>query len=764
MATLKDVAKDAGVSIATVSCCLSGSKNVKHETKMKVMDSIEKLKYIPNASARDLKSSTTNRIGIVLTDIDNLYHAEIFKGVSSYLQNENYTVSVAFSNNSPDIECEKIDEFISQNVSGLIIVTCQPQNTLFFKNRIKNYNIPTVFVERCPDEIFVSFASFNNKQTSNFITYELIKKGYRNIGLIAGSEHFSSERDCITGYKNAFINCGLTPPENLIGNTNMSKEDAFKYAMTSIDTNNLEAIITTSENIAEGVLEALAIKGLKVPTNIQLITFSQECWNRTSKLKGVIYTSRTAFTLGTSASRLLLKNIKSPLLFEEEVISYSDNIINSPLNVPFANSLKQVIPIINKSPSSLKILMVDLATSHSTKLLSSVFTRNTGIHIDFDFMPQNKMLKTIVDDIDSNKSIYDIYMYDVPWLEYMVQNSLVGDMSDFMNNYFNKDLLFKENIKNCKYEDKYYGVPLIGGSQIMFYRKDLFEKRELIKNFKSKYKISLRPPKTWVEFNGTSKFFTKKYNPYSPTEYGTSFAGIIDEELAPEILIRLWAYKGEIWDKNNRACLNSPENIKAFRSILQTLQYTNDIPFNVSIQQTVDDFSKGKTAMLITYTEYAAQISQSIHKNIIGRVGYDLLPGKTPISLGWNFGINPYTNKTDMAYSYFNWLCNHDTSYYMTILDGQSPVTAPYHSHELLKLYPWLEISEKSFDYSNKRNGPYRSKALVIPQNKIEAILCNVLRLILRHNFSIEDALNMGQEEMVSLFKYYGYPKPLHFI
>lgn len=121
MVTLKDVAKDAGVSIATVSCCLSGSRNVKPETRVRIMDSIEKLKYIPNSSARNLKTADSRRIGVVLTDIDNFYHAEIFKGISAELQSKGYHISVAFSNNSPDIECEKIDDFISSNVSGLLI-------------------------------------------------------------------------------------------------------------------------------------------------------------------------------------------------------------------------------------------------------------------------------------------------------------------------------------------------------------------------------------------------------------------------------------------------------------------------------------------------------------------------------------------------------------------------------------------------------------------------------------------------------------------
>jgi len=67
--------------------------------------------------------------------------------------------------------------------------------------------------------------------------------------------------------------------------------------------------------------------------------------------------------------------------------------------------------------------------------------------------------------------------------------------------------------------------------------------------------------------------------------------------------------------------------------------------FKKSISQTISDFSSGKTAMLLTYTEYAALINESIHTNVIGRVGYEPVPGKTPVSVGWNFGLNPFTPK-----------------------------------------------------------------------------------------------------------------------
>ncbi|MDC7289951.1 extracellular solute-binding protein [Blautia schinkii] len=759
MATLKDIAKDAGVSIATVSCCLSGSKPVKAETRMRIMDSIEKLKYIPNWSARNLKSYNSNLIGVVLTDIDNLYHSEIFKGISAYLQNRNFTVSVAFSNNSPDVECQKIEDFISQNAAGLIIISCQPQNTDFFRSRLLNYQIPTVFVERSPENLFANYAGFDNYQTAFYLTGQLLKKGYHKPALICGPTHFSSENDSIRGYLDALFENGIKEEDSLICSTNMSKEDAFKSVLTTICTQTPDSVIATSENIALGAIEAFNTYGLSVPDSVQIITYSEESWNKASRISGVIHTERTAFLLGQSAAELLLQNIKSPALFEPKSISMEDPVIHTHLPLPDRDCLIAPSPAVHSK--KLKVLMVDLATSRSILLLSDYFTRKTGIALEFDFYPQNQMLDRISQTIDTDAA-YDIHMFDIPWLNFMVQNTFVSDISDFINSPgFHKESIFRENMDNCKYEGRYYGIPIIGGSQIMFYRKDLFENRQIVKSFQNQYQISLRPPKTWKEFNGTARFFSRDFNPDSPTEYGTSFAGITDEELAPEILIRLWAYGGMLWDAYNRPKLYSPENVHAIESILETLQYTKGNPFHTSIADTVADFSSGKTAMLITYTEYAAQITSGIQNNIIGRIGYEILPGKCPASVGWNMGLNPFTKNTEAAFAYFDWLTQHDTSYYMTILDGQSPVIAPYHSQELLKLYPWLGITERSFSYTHKRTGPYKNNTLIIPQNKIEAILCNVLHQILDDGLSIEDALKKNEENMTRLFRSYGYPKPL---
>lgn len=765
MATLKDVAKDAGVSIATVSYYLNGTKHIKPETRMKIMDSIEKLKYIPNAAARSLRTADSKKIGIVLTDIDNLYHADIFKGISSYLQNKGFHINVAFSNNLPNIECEKIDDFVSSNISGLILITSQPQNTEFFRTRIENYNIPVVFIERRPETLNVSFVSFDNYKTTYFLTENLLQKGYQNIALITGSQHFSSEADAAEGYTVALQRYGYPINTDLIQSTNMTKEDAFKTVLTLPFLDKIDAIITTSENIAQGAAEACKIQGIRFPQDVLIVSFGEESWSHASNLPGILKTSRTAFTLGTEAARLLLKNMESPILFEQKTLLLTDDITHSKLNLPSPckKRISAVPAAVTKKP--LRILMVDLATSRSAKLLSSNFTRTTDIPVEIDFVPQNELLHMILKDMECSHSYYDIYMYDVPWLSYMVQNGLVADITDYVeSDRFNAANFFPANLNNCKHDDRYFGIPIVGGSQIMFYRKDLFENRTLQKSFKEKYQISLRPPLTWTEFNGIAAFFTRKYNPDSPTLYGTSMAGIVDEEFAPEILIRLWANGGKIWDRYNRACLNIPENAQAVQTILQTLKYIETPPLQTSINQTIHDFCSGKTAMLITYTEYANKISKSIHNNTIGNVGYCPIPGRTPASVGWNLGLNPYTLKKSEAYLYFQWLCKKDISIYMTILDGQSPVVAPYQSHELLKLYPWLELTEESFGYCRHRSGPYSKKSLIIPQSRIETILCAVLKMIMTEGLSIAEALEKGQKEMEALFKSYGYPKPLHFL
>ena len=228
--------------------------------------------------------------------------------------------------------------------------------------------------------------------------------------------------------------------------------------------------------------------------------------------------------------------------------------------------------------------------------------------------------------------------------------------------------------------------------------------------------------------------------------------------MAPEILIRLWAYGGKLWDNYHRPTFNTKENHIAFESILNTLKYVPDQNLSRSIKQTVDDFCSGRTAMLITYSEFAEGMIQRVKDNVMGRIDAHIIPGMSPASVGWNIGLNPFSAHRESVFRFFSWLCDISTNMYLTILNGASTITAPYHNSELLKLYPWLSSTEESLARSVRRNIPYRKNRLVIPPNQIESILCQALRSTVNEQIPISEALETAQKTADHLFKTYGYP------
>ena len=746
-----------------MSCCLSGAKNVKPETQQQIFDAVEKLKYIPNASARNLRKNTSKNVGVILTNIDDPYYTEIFKGISSFLSKNGYFTNVAFTNNVAYVECGIIDEFVSNNVAGLLIVTSMPENTEFFENHILKYNIPIVFIDRKPENMDIGFIGFDNRQTIRYITDKLLKSNYRRIGLVTGSYKFTSEIEAMKGFREAYEANGKPFNPDLIQTTDMSKESSFKVVLRNYDLDTIEAVITTAESISYGVIEAFKTLNIDCPGKIRLITLGEERWNKSYIMPGIYVTSRSAYNLGEKAARQLLYDIENEVYLNNQVL-VKDGVMSEKLDFPEPiNRFPFEIERKNES-SALKVLMVDLPTSRAAKLLARNFTIRTGIAIKIDLVPHNVLLKKILEDSSGKESRYDIYMYDLPWQDYLVQNDVICDISEYMEaGPLKNNFIFPQNLANCKHNDKYYGFPIVSGAQILFYRKDLFANNYLAKKYKEKYHFSLRAPRTWREFNNICEFFTKSYNPESPTDYGTSVAYTFNEELAPEILIRMWSHGGDVWDRSKKSTLDTPENKKAFQSILNTLNYI-EIKENSSISNAILDFSRGKVAMIVTYSEYAAEISKSIRQNHIGQVGYDHLPGKTAASIGWNLGINVHSKNVEKAYKYYEWLSRDDISFYMTTLDGQSAAIASYNNHELIKLYPWLELTPQSFSYCKKRTGPYYRNALVIPQYKIERILCETFRDIAFKGVPMDEAFEVHNKEMVDLFKSYGYPIALNLI
>lgn len=750
MATLKDIAQRVGCSIATVSYCINNTKPIKASTRDKIMKAIEDLNYIPNTSARSLRSQNTNEIAVILPDIDDHCHSEILKGIMSSTDEANFSLNIAFSYSMPKRECKLIDEFIGKNVCGLIIDTCQPQNHDYFQNTLISHNIPTVFLEQFPENIDANFLAFDNYSSTNYLTRKLIERGYRNIFLMTGYSRFFSESECIRGFTDAHDDMSFTYSPYQMIETEITKEAAFRQAMFRIVGNPPEAIIVSSELLSKGVLEAFGLCDISVPQNTCVLTLGEECWNQSNYAPNIIHTSRTAYTLGKHSVKVLQNNMESPIFFEKEFMLFKDNIIGSHVKLP---PVPQHFPPRSAPRRTLRILAPAMPTLLALDAVSSEFEKAHDIKLEFDLVNYRTLMEAIITDAQKDTCNYDIYLFDVSWLTYLANMDVFADLTQLIesNEIFQKRLI-KKNLENCCYKGHYYGFPIIGGSHLLFYRKDLFNNPMMQKQFEAQYNAPLRPPLSWTEFNAIAKFFTKEYNPYSPTAYGTSVIGSINEEFSLEILIRLWSFGGGLYDSKGRLALQTPQNIKGFQNLLETCNYAEKNIFEDSIDQSFHAFGSGRTAMLLSFTEYASQINDFTRGDIVTKVAYSMLPGKTPVNVGWQFGVSKKTRHTKLITEYFEWICDKRTSYYMTALNGQSVVTYPYQNHEILKLNPWMELNAECLSKARSRIYPYQAKNHLVPPYEVETVLYDMFKKMYKREMSIPDALHDAQKLLEKKF------------
>ena len=332
------------------------------------------------------------------------------------------------------------------------------------------------------------------------------------------------------------------------------------------------------------------------------------------------------------------------------------------------------------------------------------FTNKTGIDVCITTCDQQDLLDAILRDAKGEKH-YDIYLYDIPWLNLLHEEGALADITDHLHaDRFDTSIYIEGLLDKISLRDgKYYGLPFFYAPQLLLYRKDLFDDPQLQSQFQATYQCELRPPKNWLEFNAICQFFTKAHNPSSPVHFGTAIASAITDTLIPEFLPRLWHYGGEIADDQGQPCFDSPAFQKAVQSFIQTAQYAPKDTFSYTIEDTVNAFQRGELAMLISYSAYITNINNHHLSKVAGKVGYDFLPGKSSILGGWELGIAKHCSIPDQAFSFMAWACGSEMSRYFTILEGQSTLTEVYQNDELINLYPWLPLLLKTYPHCRER-------------------------------------------------------------
>ena len=270
--TIKDVAKKAGVSIATVSRVLNKKDLVKEETRQKVLAVIEELNYVTNFSAKALRKNRTDVIGVIVPEISNSFYGEIIQGIENKANEYDLRLIVCDGGGNLEKERDFVRFLYDQSIGGLIfILPFMPDDELvkikktgkpimLFGRNLQQYNIPSITVD--------------NKLGASKAVKHLLEHGYKRIAFIGGDEadHLCDRKERLTGYTEALRDYGHEiKPEYITGAPFETINTIFTRLMEL--SNPPDAVFCAYDELALGVLKTAQQLGIKIPGDLGLVGF-----------------------------------------------------------------------------------------------------------------------------------------------------------------------------------------------------------------------------------------------------------------------------------------------------------------------------------------------------------------------------------------------------------------------------------------------------------------------------------------------------------
>ncbi|MBF7097039.1 LacI family DNA-binding transcriptional regulator [Alkalibacter mobilis] len=316
---IKDVAREANVSVATVSRVLNNIPLVNDETKKRVLDAIEKTGYKPNAIARSLKMRKTNTFGIMIPDISRPYYTQVVRGVEDVCNIYDYNIILCNTDSDPGKEEKYFDVFIEKQCDGILYIGKGLNQALV--NKIQSTRVPVVL--GAVNDIMGRYYSvaINNEQASYDITRHLIENGHKSIAFFTDDDETSfvaQERK--KGFLKALKKFGLkeNPIYELKGKYSIKGGyDLMEELLTNTELPT--AVVALNDEMALGAIRKLEDVGMNVPEDMSVVGFNN--FQLSEWLKpGITTVAQPMYDIGAICARILIKIINNSKIDEKNVI------------------------------------------------------------------------------------------------------------------------------------------------------------------------------------------------------------------------------------------------------------------------------------------------------------------------------------------------------------------------------------------------------------------------------------------------------------
>ncbi|MBC1491814.1 catabolite control protein A [Listeria booriae] len=317
--TIYDVAREANVSMATVSRVVNGNPNVKPITRKKVLDVIKQLGYRPNAVARGLASKKTTTVGVMIPDISNVFYAELARGIEDIATMYKYNIILSNSDENEDKELQVLNTLLGKQVDGIIYMGERISEQL--QEEFDRSPAPVVLAGSVDAANKIASVNIDYKQASYEAVSRFTKNGRKKIAFISGSldEPVNSELK-LGGYREALKEAKIKFNEDYVLESAYHYEAGVKaWEQLSSLKATPDAIYVADDELAMGVLNAALDAGVKVPEDLEIVTSNNTKLTLMARpqLSTVV---QPLYDIGAVAMRLLTKLMANEEVEEKTVI------------------------------------------------------------------------------------------------------------------------------------------------------------------------------------------------------------------------------------------------------------------------------------------------------------------------------------------------------------------------------------------------------------------------------------------------------------
>ncbi len=687
MATIKDIAREAGVAQGTVSNVLNGKGNVSSDKIRLVEEAAAKLGYTINRRARLLRKGASNVLAVLLPNIYDRHYTDFFLSFKHYAETCGYSVNLYLSADNPENENNQLGAIRSDGVAGLAAFSCQPSGSPLSYSSMGFSSQDILLIERRPSEDF-PYLGFDYDKAGQDLAREVLRKGYLDIAVVTENLSFSCEH--------AFLDRFLSVLKDSACHVRAIQTDSLHcnnhFLQLLAEEPDLEAVFMTNYGLAQTF------------SNIQH-TFHRECQTQlytlsplfTMPSRGIVCYELNYRLLGRNAARQLIFQLQTPAPPEEPADNKRAVLTNDGIR-PWVN-----VSHARQSGKSITLLTLDSPTGRIIENLSKLYTDATGIQVKIvisSYDGLHEILKGLGD-----TPIFDVIRLDHTWLSWFGAQ-IFTPLKDLSADLDRTLQTFIPGLipKYSHVGDTMYALPLTPSVQLLFYRRDLFESAALQRLYKEQYKCELTPPKDYKSFNRVAKFFTKKYNPTSPVTYGTTLTLGNSGVAATEYLTRYFSHTSDLFTAKGDILLETSAGLTAMQELAETRLYS---PSRHSSwwRETAQEFAAGNTAMTVLFSNYASEMLDS-GSRITNKIGYAPVPGANPLLGGGTIGVCRNSKNPQEAVDFIRWVCSEEVTTAMTLLGSVSPCLKTYENYEVLDTYPWLALSRDCLSLSHTNRIP----------------------------------------------------------